>query len=58
MADEIEFLKAELHSLRALITSWRDADDADFPPNERASDCTCDKPFCLAARALRMAVGR
>ena len=49
IADEIELLKAELHSLRALITSWVDADD---DPKD------IDGPYHAAWLALRRAVGR
>ena len=49
IADEIEFLKAELDKLRVLITEWADADD---DPED------VDGVYHAAWLNLRKAVGR
>jgi hypothetical protein len=48
----------EIERLRNLIIAWVDADDRDIPFSSKYYDCTCQKEFCLASRALRRGVGR
>ena len=56
MADEIEFLKAELNRLRASIIAWAKADDAQRNSKPTGIDWWTDK--IEAEHALRKAVGR